>query len=816
LVGWFADPDTMSKKRKAVEEKEKEEEEEATILPLKKKETKKKTKKKKKKSKEDDCDESATTATAAGVVKKEETKKKKKDKKRKRTSSTSSAPPIVIITSSDDDDDSDDDNQDDSEKRQIIQQEQQQQQDELENHGEIKGLNSVETTSHHEKKKKKKKKDKKQKKKQKSSSTDSNKQQQEQKEQNHPEEEEKGDSFLSIQESETKKKIKKEKKQKKKEQLEKSHPVPPTVAPPKSTATTTPPPPTAASTSQSISTNTKGRGRIVLGSAMDDDPTHDCQPTGITLLLFYQYMEPLWSEETYQEMLATLHKMGIKLQLKGRMRVAYEGLNCTLTGRHQDILDYCYCLVKLRPLEFQHTEFKLTTDLPPLQQFKSLKVFPVVELVHYGLEGTKAPPISQFGGIHLEPKDYHAKLAEPNTVIIDVRNHYEAAIGRFVPPATTTTTTLSNDQQQQQETATAAAAAAAATPPKWLDPKMRKSTEFPVWLDKVSTRDELRGKQVLMYCTGGIRCERASALLKYKMETDETVKDLGITGVFQLQGGIDKYFKEFPDGGYWQGKNYVFDKRFAHTPGVSATISTEKGNNNDDDDDDGDTREAATATTATVASSAERDSTKVKTKTTDVIMGQCEACHKPWDMYRGKRRCPTCGVPSLICKDCWMADKDGTRKLKGATEVRCDLCVEQGITSKRKLKDFWDSEIQTYEQKQDERGLLRPLLAEEGDTLVAPNPDDCTRLYLKNMCRKNMTQEALLEYLPNMTHIVWRQDRTSGQFLGQAWVEVATALDAAKAVAHNGKWKPFGRPLYVSYQPPDGKDLWPPPSAAIR
>jgi len=78
---------------------------------------------------------------------------------------------------------------------------------------------------------------------------------------------------------------------------------------------------------------------------------------------------------------------------------------------------------------------------------------------------------------------------------------------------------------------------------------MRKSTEFPVWLDKPETKEMLRGKQVLMYCTGGIRCERASALLRQKIENEEDTKELGIKGVYQLQGGIDKYFKEFPDGG---------------------------------------------------------------------------------------------------------------------------------------------------------------------------------------------------------------------------------------------------------------------------
>lgn len=82
---------------------------------------------------------------------------------------------------------------------------------------------------------------------------------------------------------------------------------------------------------------------------------------------------------------------------------------------------------------------------------------------------------------------------------------------------------------------------------------MRRSTEFPVWLDSEETRQKIKGKQVLMYCTGGIRCERASALLKFKIETDPTMAELGIQGVYQLQGGIDKYFKAFPDGGYWKG-----------------------------------------------------------------------------------------------------------------------------------------------------------------------------------------------------------------------------------------------------------------------
>jgi predicted sulfurtransferase len=500
----------------------------------------------------------------------------------------------------------------------------------------------------------------------------------------------------------------------------------------------------------------------------------------LTLLLFYQYVEPVWDESTYEYMLTTLQKVGRDLELTGRMRVAREGLNCTLTASHSSILEYCNTLRRLRPKEFQNTEFKLTRDLPLAQKFPNLKVFKVVELVHYGLEGAKAPPITKYHGTHLEPKEYHKKLAEPNTVIIDVRNHYEAAIGRFVPPQ--------EGVHNNRDTSSSDL-----PPPKWVDPKMRKSTEFPPWLDKPETREEMKGKQVLMYCTGGIRCERASALLKYKMETDPEIKALGIKGVYQLQGGIDKYFKEFPDGGYWQGKNYVFDKRFAHAPPkIDGELHGRKEQKDGESSDSGKPTNDETPNVPPAAS----------------IMGKCEACSKPWDMYRGKRRCPTCGVPSLICKECFLADKEGRKKL--GREVRCDLCVEQGIRSKRDLREKDEREIREYELKMAQRGLLQP------NKSAAPNPSGITRLFLKNMCRKRMDEATLLEALPGITHIVWRTDRTSGKFLGSAWVEMSTPDDAARAVAQDNKLVLFGRPMGISFQAPDGKDAWPPPNSAVQ
>ena len=269
-------------------------------------------------------------------------------------------------------------------------------------------------------------------------------------------------------------------------------------------------------------------GRIVSFSAQDINHTKDTsQENSTTLLLFYQYIEPVLDEDGFQALLHHVQKVGDENGITGRMRVSHEGLNCTLTGSYEGIRAWCK---SLREYEggayFSETEFKLTDDLPSGQAFPRLHAFKVEEIVNYGLAGMKAPSINMTG-VHLDPKDYHEKMTEQETVIIDVRNHYEANIGKFQPPT--------NGAQ-------------------YIDPMMRKSTEFPVWLDKPETKEMLRGKQVLMYCkyyqfpsacekkkllknfvqiigTGGVRCERASALLRTKMEKEEDTKALGIKGV---------------------------------------------------------------------------------------------------------------------------------------------------------------------------------------------------------------------------------------------------------------------------------------------
>lgn len=296
-------------------------------------------------------------------------------------------------------------------------------------------------------------------------------------------------------------------------------------------------------------------------------------------------------------------------------------------------------------------------------------------------------------------------------------------------------------------------------------------------------------QQVLMYCTGGIRCERATALLKYKMEKDPTVQSLGIKGVYQLQGGIDKYFKEFPDGGYWKGKNYVFDKRFAHHPPA---------------------KEGGAAPAEQTAP-----------------LSVCESCQAPWDRFRGKRRCPTCGVPSLICKACWQAHQEG--KVKLGRDVQCDLCKAQNITSKHDLRQQEQQQLLAYEARMQAKGLLEPVgtapaadetlssgkaVAVAATTAAVDNPDHITRVCIRNLCRKRTTEESLLEAFPDITHIVWRTDHRTQQFLGTAWVEMATAEAAAKSVERNGE-RIHGRSVQLSLQPPNGKDVWPPPKSSV-
>ena len=260
----------------------------------------------------------------------------------------------------------------------------------------------------------------------------------------------------------------------------------------------------------------------------------DLKPGCITLVLFYQYVEPRWNRKQHKHALKCITELARKHKVMGRARLAPEGLNATMTGPAAGVRSFCQGLREFDKV-FDNTDFKFTDDMAYEQRFKALSIKKCGELVAYGLEGDIAPSLVN-GGQHLEATDYHKMLADkkgPPTVVIDVRNAYESAIGHFQPPPGGA---------------------------ELLDPKMRNSNDFPYWLNLPETREKLNGKRVMMYCTGGIRCERATALLNEVTATDPTFKT---QGVYEMRGGIERYMKTFPKGGLWKGKNYVFDRRQA-------------------------------------------------------------------------------------------------------------------------------------------------------------------------------------------------------------------------------------------------------------
>ena len=229
----------------------------------------------------------------------------------------------------------------------------------------------------------------------------------------------------------------------------------------------------------------------------------------------------------------------------GRLRIGREGFNGTLTGSYDGARAFVESLRVKWPKTFAketgdcHNNFKFVDGLEPSQRLKGLKVFPVTEIVTYGFDPRHAP--LHMRGKHLSPQEFHKALEGENTICLDVRNFNESLIGKFVPPGDKAVT---------------------GAPGKVTDMLMRRSTDFPQWVDQ--NRGRLEGKKVLMYCTAGVRCERASAFLRQR----------GIDDVSQLDGGVHRYLEHFKElGGHWKGKNYTFDKRFAHGADNAEIIS---------------------------------------------------------------------------------------------------------------------------------------------------------------------------------------------------------------------------------------------------
>jgi UPF0176 protein len=220
------------------------------------------------------------------------------------------------------------------------------------------------------------------------------------------------------------------------------------------------------------------------------------------VILFYKYV-PIRSPEQF---MADQRALCSSLGLKGRILIATEGINGTLAGPREAVDRY---VEELRAdSRFGDVEIKFSAGDERTFPRLVVKVRPEIVTLNAGV-------IAPDQDNHLSPAEWKRMLEEnPDAVPLDVRNRYESDAGKFENALTC---------------------------------DIEHFRELPQYVDHLG---ELKDKTILMYCTGGVRCEKASALFRSK----------GFNKVFQLHGGIAAYQEQFGNE-HWQGECFVFDQR---------------------------------------------------------------------------------------------------------------------------------------------------------------------------------------------------------------------------------------------------------------
>lgn len=204
------------------------------------------------------------------------------------------------------------------------------------------------------------------------------------------------------------------------------------------------------------------------------------------------------------------------LGMCGTLILAGEGINGTVAGDADAIAALVADIRALPGCADVDVKYSWADAAP----FARMKVKVKAEIVTLGVGDLD--PASQ-AGTHLDPVEWNALIADPDTVVIDTRNAYEVAVGTFEGA---------------------------------IDPETRSFREFPDWFDAFAADLKAQGRapKIAMFCTGGIRCEKSTALVKAR----------GFADVYHLKGGILRYLEEMPEAeSRWQGDCYVFDERVA-------------------------------------------------------------------------------------------------------------------------------------------------------------------------------------------------------------------------------------------------------------
>ena len=218
---------------------------------------------------------------------------------------------------------------------------------------------------------------------------------------------------------------------------------------------------------------------------------------------FYKYIKIENPAELQSEIIGLCGS----LDLKGRILVGEEGINGSVCGSEEYIKKFQREITK-NPL-FSNIQFK--NQHSTAQVFRKLFVRVRKEIVHFGIEVDLKKTVP-----FITPKQLNELIEKDDIILLDARNNYETKIGKF-------RNALALD--------------------------IKNFRDFP---NSIKSIEGLKSKKIVTYCTGGIRCEKASAFLK----------ENGFGNVMQLKGGILAYGSEFPDN-YWEGKCFVFDERLA-------------------------------------------------------------------------------------------------------------------------------------------------------------------------------------------------------------------------------------------------------------
>jgi len=223
----------------------------------------------------------------------------------------------------------------------------------------------------------------------------------------------------------------------------------------------------------------------------------------------------------FQNLQKPLLNFCISRSIKGTLLLADEGINGTLAGPEKFILELLYYLKNDPIFEDNFKNLAHKESWSNKSPFYRMKVKLKKEIVTLGVPGVSPTKIV---GKYVKPKDWNSIISDPEVILIDTRNDYEFEIGTFKNA---------------------------------LNPKTRTFREFPDFVN--SHLNPKKNKKIAMFCTGGIRCEKASS---YMMS-------MGFNDVYHLEGGILKYLEEVKaEESLWQGECFVFDQRVAIKHGL--------------------------------------------------------------------------------------------------------------------------------------------------------------------------------------------------------------------------------------------------------